>query len=208
MSPKTPFFIIVDGIDGSGKTTIAKYIQEKTQAAYMRMVGQGPVGLAIREKLLSPAKTYSPDIETLWIFANNLETIHDCVAPALAAGQSVVLDRYWTSTFAYQINRIENPLYADLFKKIAMQSYRQVPPSLYIWCDVEVPTSFLRINQRNEQANHFDTEDILDKMKVVEGFNKMYRCEIIENKIKLNCNHDRASVLKQVDLILQDFSFI
>lgn len=208
MSSKSPFFIIIDGIDGSGKTTIAKYIQEKTKAVYMRMMGQGPIGLSIREKLLSSNKTYTTDIETLWIFANNMETIHDCVAPALAAGQSVVLDRYWTSTFAYQINRMEDPLFSKLFKRIAVQSYHRVPPDLYIWCDVEVQTAFSRINQRNEQTNHFDMEDILDKMKVVDGFNKIYQCEIIENKIKLNCNVGLEAVLKQVDDILQDFSFI
>lgn len=208
MANKTPFFIVVDGIDGSGKTTIAKYIEEKTQATYMRMVGQGPIGLAIREKLLSPSKNYGPDTEALWIFANNIETIHDCVAPELDRGKSVILDRYWTSTYAYQINRKDDPLFLELFKKVAVESYRQLRPSLYIWCDVDVKTALSRINSRSEQTNHFDTENILDKMKVVEGFDKIYHCDIIENKIKLNCNQSLDTVLKEVDRILQDFFYI
>jgi dTMP kinase len=208
MTDKQPFFIIVDGIDGSGKTTIAKYIEEQTKAVYMRMLGQGPIGKAIREKLLSPKKHCSATMEMLLIFAANLETINDCVAPALQKGQSVILDRYWTSTYAYQINRLNNPVFNTLFKEVATLSYREVTPDLYIWCDVEVRTAIARINQRNEQTNHFDTEDILEKMKVTEGFSKIFQCDILENKNKLNGNADLPTVLQQVDTVLHDFSFI
>lgn len=208
MTNKRPFFIVVDGIDGSGKTTIAKHIEHKTHARYMRMMGQGPIGRAVREKLLSPTKNYTADIETLWIFSSNIETIHDCVAPVLEQGRSVVLDRYWSSTYAYQINRTDDPLFKELFIKIALFSFKNVRPDLYLWCDVDPTIAFKRIRQRSEQANHFDTEDILDKMKVAEGFSKIFQCDLIENKIKLNCNADLPAVLHQVDTILQDFSFI
>lgn len=208
MINKQPFFIVVDGIDGSGKTTIAKYIEQKTHARYMRMMGQGPIGRAVREKLLSPSKNYTIDIETLWIFASNVETITDYVAPVLAEGRSVVLDRYWSSTYAYQINRSGDSFYKELFKRIALTSFRNVRPNLYLWCDVDPHIAFTRINHRNEKANHFDTEDILDKMKVAEGFSKIFQCDLLENKIKLNCNADLPAVLHQVDTILRDFSFI
>jgi dTMP kinase len=209
---KNPFFIIIDGIDGSGKTTICNYIKEKTNAQYMRAFGQGPIGKAIREQFLKETNHYNIDVELNWVLTANLETIYDYVIPSISKGYSVVLDRFLSSSYAYQISRMEHVPFRSVkdayFQRLVGTVLKDITPTLYILCDVSVQNSNSRILARNEALNHFDTESTDKKISTIQGFFEFYDKSPIKNKVKLDCNKDLENVLKDIDLILSDYNLI
>jgi dTMP kinase len=101
-------FITLEGLDGSGKTT-----QLKRLAAWMEKRGIRPVvtrqpggtatGDRIRELLLdSRSTTLAPLAEMALMFADRAQVIAEVIEPALAAGRTVLCDRFTDSTEAYQ----------------------------------------------------------------------------------------------------------
>jgi len=214
---KKPFFIVVDGLDGSGKTTICNYIAEKTKAEYMRSFGQGAIGKTIREHFLKKTNDYNIDVSFNWVLSANLEAIYDCVIPALSAGQSVVLDRYLSSTFAYQIARISREPFDTVkcydpkivyFENLLSKVLEDAPVSLYLYCDVNIDNSLKRISSRTEESNHYDLESKAQKLQTLMYYETFFKETKIENKYRLDCNETLDNVFKVVDEVLSHYNYI
>lgn len=207
-----PFFVIIDGIDGSGKTTIAKYIEEKTQAVVYRAMGQGPIGQEIRKRMVNEKANYPSFFQTILALASNLETLYDYVFKTLNYDKkSVVLDRFLSSTYAYQIYRSEPPMSDDIKKvyfDIVCSVLKRRAPTLFIYCDVDVQTALNRTVKRVEDLNHFDMEALVEKNKVKKGFEIFYDHYQASDKLILNCNVPLEDVLKQVDKIMEEFQLL
>lgn len=101
-------FITVEGIDGCGKSTQARLIAAALEAAghdVMRLREPGGVKISeqIREILLDPANAEMGDVCELLLYeAARAQLVHQVIRPALAAGKTVVCDRFYDSTTAYQ----------------------------------------------------------------------------------------------------------
>lgn len=100
-------FVVLDGVDGCGKTTQAERLSAALRAAgrdvlHVREPGSTAVGERVRALLLDPELTMSPQVETLLFAAARRQMLDELVAPALAAGRDVVCERFHASTFAYQ----------------------------------------------------------------------------------------------------------
>jgi dTMP kinase len=92
-----------EGIDGSGKSTQAQAVAEALGARLTHEPGGTTLGAALRQLLLAPdAPAISLRAEALLMAADRAEHIEVVVAPALAAGEWVVSDRFSGSTLAYQ----------------------------------------------------------------------------------------------------------
>lgn len=197
-------FIVVDGIDGCGKTTISKYIADKIGAEYMRSFGQGPIGTAIRNEFLTMVNKHNFITEILWLLSANLETIYNHVVPTLET-KSVVLDRYISSTFAYQVHRSRDHKYAAIFNLVKDQVFEDnIIPDLYIWVDVDPIVSMNRTIARGGQ-NHYDTEPIEYRRKTIDGFAELYESIVFPNQVVINGNQELSKVLEDVDMALADF---
>lgn len=101
-------FITVEGIDGCGKSTQARLIAAALEAAghdVLRLREPGGVRISeqIRAILLDPANAEMGDVCELLLYeAARAQLVHQVVRPALAAGKTVVCDRFYDSTTAYQ----------------------------------------------------------------------------------------------------------
>lgn len=101
-------FITVEGIDGCGKSTQARLIAAALEAAghdVLRLREPGGVKISeqIREILLDPANAEMGDACELLLYeAARAQLVHQVIRPALAAGKTVVCDRFYDSTTAYQ----------------------------------------------------------------------------------------------------------
>jgi len=100
--------IVFEGAEGAGKTTQIRLLLERFDAAgiptlALREPGGTPVGDAIRAIVLAKEGEISPRAESLLFMASRAELIEREVKPALAKGVVVVLDRFFLSTYAYQI---------------------------------------------------------------------------------------------------------
>ena len=139
-------FIVLEGAEGSGKSTQARLIGEWLGAngvahILTREPGGTKVGEEIRAILLHgddiPAET-----ELLLMNAARAVFVNDVVKPALAAGNVVVADRFWLSSVAYQGYGRGLPL--DEVRSICAFAAQGVSPDLTLILDVSPEESEAR----------------------------------------------------------------
>jgi dTMP kinase len=95
--------IAVEGIDGAGKTTLAEGIAAaRPEVAVLREPGGAVLSERIRELVKDPALEVDPRAEALLYAAARAQLVRETLAPLLAAGQDVLLDRFVDSSLAYQ----------------------------------------------------------------------------------------------------------
>ncbi len=98
-------FITFEGIDGAGKSShieaLAAWLRERGQAVLVtREPGGTPLAERLRELVLhEPMDALT---ETLLVFAARRDHLQQAIEPALAAGTTVLCDRFTDATFAYQ----------------------------------------------------------------------------------------------------------
>jgi len=102
-------FLTVEGVEGVGKSTAMKYIQECLTKANCDFVmtrepGGTPIAEEIRHVLLKPQanEVMQPVTELLLMFASRAQHIATVILPALQAGKWVVSDRFVDASYAYQ----------------------------------------------------------------------------------------------------------
>ena len=161
--------IVFEGIDGAGKTTQVRRLAERLGAEGLQVIQEkeptdGPHGRRLRESASTGRLSLQEELDAF--VADRREHVSEVIEPALAAGQVVIIDRYYYSTAAYQGARGADP--ASI---IALnETFAPRPDVLLI---VEVPPSLgaERIQGRGDQANHFEQVDSLAKVaKIFDGF--------------------------------------
>jgi dTMP kinase len=101
-------FIVIEGPDGVGKTTLAARLASRLRAIghdvlQVREPGGTPVAEAARSAALDPELNASPLAELFLILAARADLVEQLIRPALEAGTVVLGDRYELSTWAYQV---------------------------------------------------------------------------------------------------------
>ena len=102
---KRGLLITFEGTEGSGKTTQAELLNEwleKERPVLVREPGGTELGEQIRDVLLYRGLAIDAEAEMYLFMASRRQLIAEVIAPALAAGQIVIADRYHDSTLAYQ----------------------------------------------------------------------------------------------------------
>jgi len=103
-----PMFIVFEGVDGAGKTTqltqLVKWLEQRgTSVVTCKDPGSTKLGEALRSILLNSVDTpISMRAEMMLFTTARAQLVNEIVRPALAAGKTVVLDRYIYSTIVYQ----------------------------------------------------------------------------------------------------------
>lgn len=101
-------FIVLEGIEGTGKSThtafLTQWLAEQGQRAVAaREPGGTALGERLRELLLDPGvRSMQPEAELLLMFAARSASIREVIRPALERGAWVVCDRFVESSYAYQ----------------------------------------------------------------------------------------------------------
>ena len=107
-------FIVFEGLDHSGKSTLISALSKKLQKTDIDFVltrepGGTALGEQIRNVVLNPyGEHISPETEILLISASRRDHIEKVIVPALDAGKWVLCDRFWPSTTAFQGAEVEN----------------------------------------------------------------------------------------------------
>jgi dTMP kinase len=103
---KRGVFIVIEGLDGSGKTTQAVLLAEKLGKYYKVLLTAEPscgkIGTFLREGYLYEEKRLPIEAEGLLFAADRIEHMYSEVKPALDEGKIVICDRYIYSSLAYQ----------------------------------------------------------------------------------------------------------
>ncbi|MCC6444017.1 MAG: dTMP kinase [Armatimonadetes bacterium] len=163
-------FITLEGPEGGGKTTQARWLAEDLQAkgadvVLTREPGGTAVGNGVRSILLdSSPGSISPEAETLLYLAGRAQHAAEVLRPSLHAGRIVVCDRYTDSTLAYQ----GHARGLGVEPLIAMNDFATggLRPGLTLLLDIPAEVGL----ERQREHNRMEAEGLDFHRKVREGF--------------------------------------
>jgi dTMP kinase len=159
------YFLSIEGIDGSGKTTLINnlrdYYQSLGKAVFVtREPGGTPVSEDIRSIILKnyDTTTLSPMSELMLFLASRYQNYIEMIEPLVNQGIIVIADRYHDSTIAYQGAGRE--LGVDLVIEAIKLFFNGKYPDHTLYLHIDVDTCLQRIKQsRSEETmNHLDCE--------------------------------------------------
>jgi dTMP kinase len=156
MMKKKGVFIVIEGLDGSGKTTQVKLLAKKMENNYdvfcTSEPSKGVIGNFIRKSYLYGKNRMSPYVEALLFAADRVEHVEKEIIPALNHGKLVISDRYVYSSLAYQgSGKISLDWIQTVNKSI-------LTPDLAIFLDVEPEKVVCRLNSRKSVMENLETQ--------------------------------------------------
>jgi len=141
-------FISFEGIDGCGKSTQVKLLNDKlvTRGAKVQIVrepGGSMISEEIRSILLNPENlTIVPKTEALLMMASRAQLTKEIINPLLDNGSHVIADRYMDSTLAYQGGGRE--LSINDLKMINKFATDELYPDITFFIDIKPEDAFNR----------------------------------------------------------------
>jgi len=169
-------FLVVEGIDGCGKTTQLERLVEWLPGSGLmpdgaalvqtREPGGTPLGQALRQLLLHPPEASAPGVvaELLLYAADRAQHVERVIRPALERGDWVVSDRFAGSTLAYQ--GYGRQLDRDLIQQLEQIATGGLQPDATVWLALPLQTSLARrahqTNDRIEAAGEAFLQRVCD----------------------------------------------
>ena len=169
-------FIVIEGIDGSGKTTqineLSQWlnetdlIPENNQLVITREPGGTHIGQSIRSLLLDTSIEKSPDsiTELLLYAADRAQHVNEIIRPALKKGDWVISDRFCGSTLAYQ--GYGRKLDIKLIKDLETISTQGLIPDITFLLDISVEESIRRRISRQDDRIEKEGREFLSNVSL------------------------------------------
>ena len=190
-------FIVLDGPDGCGKSTqtklLAQWLQQQgVDVQCFRDPGTTAIGEKIRQILLNPEhNAMSTRTELLLYMAARAQLWQEKIAPALKADKCVILDKWLSSTCAYQ--GYAGGFGVEQIINIATDSLERPWPDLTIILDVDLETASRRLKP---QLDRMEQKGTSYHQKVREGFLELAQQQ--KNFVVVNASGDIETVHKRV----------
>ena len=159
--PATPArgkLIVFEGIDGTGKSThirlLTQYLEERGHTVCTSFEPtRGEWGMRVRQAAISGTRLSVAE-EIRCLLQDRREHVERLIAPALARGSWVLLDRYYLSMMAYQ-----GATGADVQQIREWNESFAPAPDLAFWLDIPVRLSMQRIEARGFGSDAFEKEE-------------------------------------------------
>jgi len=163
--------IVVEGIDGAGKTTIAKYLANTLiSKGFKAIYTREPYHPQIIKLLENKGKELGAIMEALLLAADRYLHIQEVIKPHLEVGYYVICDRYYYSSLAYQTARG-----ADI-NWIRTINFFIIRPDVSIYLDVNPEVGLSRLSKNSERRLRY-LEDIELLRKVRSNYLNLVRKE-------------------------------
>jgi len=157
-------FISLEGIEGAGKSTLARALESALRARgravlLTREPGGSPLAERLRTLVLERGQErIEPAAETLLMFAARSLHVENLIRPALAQGQWVICDRFTDATRAYQGGG--RGVDAALIETLAQVVHPRLWPERTLLLDLPVELGLARARSRAGARDRFDDEDV------------------------------------------------
>jgi dTMP kinase len=157
MDERSGTIIVLDGTEGSGKSTQARLLHERLsrefgpdQVLLVRDPGTTRIGEQVRRILLDPAHAeMNMRGEMLLYMAARAQMMAEVILPALGQGKTVISDRFVSSTLAYQLGG--DGLTATEIRAVADIAIRGRWPDLTVLLDMPAAESLARVNRAKDR---------------------------------------------------------
>lgn len=185
-------YIVIEGGDGTGKTTQADILQKRLQSQGKKVIhlkepGGSPIGEAIRSVLLDGTLDRQPMTNILLFTANRHDLWHANIKPALEQGTWVIATRNYWSTLAYQGfgEGMDADIIISTTATYTADEYMNPDFGIILTID-DIETSRSRVGERGEleKPDTFESKDDEFQHRVSNSYlkiAKMYNLPIVSS---------------------------
>lgn len=196
-------FITIEGLDGSGKTTVLEHIKvflekENYPIELTREPGGTEKSEAIRNIILNGS--IDKRTEVLLFAASRREHVVKKILPALNKGKIVISDRFLDSSIAYQV--FARQVAYEEVMKINEFATENLTPDLTLYFDVDVKIALTRTKNRVDN-NALDNEKLDFYQKVKDGYDNLAQ-ENQSRIIKIDANQPLENVIEKTLNIIKE----
>lgn len=172
------FFITVEGVEGSGKSTHCRLLAEWLRARGLEVVLTSepdgtPLGAGVRGLFDRDGAPPTPLAQTFLFMAARQQHVAEVIRPALGRGAVVVSDRYADATLAYQ--GFGGGMDLETIRDLNALATSGVVPDLTILLDLDPAEGIRRISDRPLDA--FEKMDLAFHRRVRDGYLEIARAE-------------------------------
>ena len=161
-------FIVLEGIDGAGKTTQAERLEEYLTSRGRRVLRTAeptafPTGVALRRALGGEEKKTECEMATLFVLDRIAHNVHptEGIETLLSQGFDLICDRYYYSTLAYQGQSTDYGWVRDM--NLSCPQIRK--PDLCIYLDLTPEQSLERILKGRDRVEIYENAETLTRVR-------------------------------------------
>ncbi|WP_028387851.1 dTMP kinase [Legionella fairfieldensis] len=200
-------FIVVEGLEGAGKSTaiqtIKQYLSEYTpEVIITREPGGTRVGEVIRTLIKDNIAEESLDYraELLLLYAARIQLVERIIRPALDRGCWVIADRFELSTFAYQGGgrHLDKKILADL-SQFCLQDFK---PDLILFLDLNPEQGLQRVQIRGKK-DRIEQESLVFFKEVYDSYHQLIRT--MDNVVCIDASESLQTVQRSLLMALKAF---
>ncbi len=193
---KKGFFICIEGLDGSGKTThthrLVRNLQKRGfDSIYTTEPSEGEIGRFIRASVLQGRQRVPRVVEGFLFAADRVEHLEKDVKPALREGKIVVSDRCVYSSLAYQGAAGLDLEWIEEINRFAL------PPDLALYIDVPPEVVVKRIRRKKSVMERLETQrrvkqvymKFVDKGKLISINGDRKKSEVEQNILNITLDY-------------------
>jgi dTMP kinase len=170
-------FITFEGIEAAGKSTLIAALDDDLRSRgenvlVTREPGGTPFGNAIRQIWRDPASSIDPLAEALLMSADRAQHVAEIIVPALRAGTTILCDRYFDATIAYQ--GFGRGLDIEMLLELSLLATSRVTPDLTLLVDIPPELSVQRVRARGD-ADRMELEELAFHARVRGGYRELVK---------------------------------
>ncbi|KTC66159.1 dTMP kinase (plasmid) [Legionella adelaidensis] len=200
-------FIVVEGLEGAGKSTALHFLKKLLSANVSELITtREPGGTRLGETSRQLIKEINPDepldarAELLLFYASRVQLIEQVIKPALNRGAWVLGDRFELSTFAYQGGG--RGLDEEMIARLSSFCLDEFKPDLIFFLDVSPEKGLERAKKRGK-TDRIEQESLLFFKKVYKSYHE--HIKKMDNVVIINAEQRLLEVQKQIRLTLENF---
>ncbi len=196
MEEKKGYFIAFEGIDGTGKTTLALNLKERLETLgysvviYKEPTNETEAGKKIRASYLKGRASLEQELQ--WFIEDREWNVKTRILPALTENKIVFQDRYFFSTACYQGVRKNN----DWISILELNRKKFPEPDLTIIFDLDVQVAIKRIMRDRESANTFEGMQYLRDVRAL--FLEMFQLDTVGNYLLINAEKSIEDISEEI----------
>jgi dTMP kinase len=168
-------FISIEGIDGAGKSTLARALAERLPATLLREPGGVELSERIRDLVKDPALHVDPRAEALLYAAARAQLVAERLKPLLDRGETVLLDRFVDSSLAYQ--GAARGLGVEEVRAINAFGTGGLRPDVTLLLRIDPSTGRARQDGRGEEQDRLEREPDAFFSRIAAAYDELARRE-------------------------------
>ena len=198
-------WIVIEGIDGAGKTSAIATIEEVFKQVQLKTKNyREPGGTALGERVRDILKADNiemlPIAEVLLFYAARVQLLEECILPNLNQGIHVILDRHELSTYAYQAGG--RGLDIEVIQQISNSCMPKRKPDLTFFLALDPKVALERVINRGD-LDHYESQPLAFYQRIALSYERF--AADYPNVVCIDANQSLIEVQQDIRSELENF---